>query len=131
CLERYLQGLSPEDESVFIYFFNRERSVKDLASLIESFDLDKLRPLRNFISGDTQKRPDESIVKLLAVLIDFKPRPYNASHCDGRVYTSNLNNDVKSWSASNLISEVASVQPPSTDGVDKDAPPPILVEHVS
>ena len=131
CLERYLQGLSPEDESVFIHFFNRERSAKDLASLIESFDLDKLRPLRNFISGDTQKRPDESIVKLLAVLIDFKPRPYNASHWDGRVYTSNLNNDEKSWSTSNPNSEGSFVKPPSTDGVEKDAPPPKVIEQVA
>lgn len=87
CLSCYLRGLSKEDETVFIRFFNREQSTKELPVLIEQFDLDKLRPLRNFISGDTQKRPDENIVKLLAVLINFKPRPYRATDWDDQVYS--------------------------------------------
>ncbi|PRD45005.1 hypothetical protein [Sphingobacterium haloxyli] len=121
CLERYLRGLSPEDESVFIYFFNRERSTKDLATIIESFDLDKLRPLRNFISGDTQRRPDENIVKLLAVLIDFKPRPYKASHWDERVYTGGLINDEENPSTSGSNSGDSFVEPPGTDRAEKGA----------
>lgn len=97
CLNCYLQGLSKEDELVFIRFFNREQSAKELPVLIENFDLDKLRPLRNFISGETQRRPDENIVKLLAVLINFTPRPYRASDWDEQTYpidtTKNKEND--------------------------------------
>lgn len=92
-LKCLMQGLNTDDELVFIRFFNREQSTRDLATIIEGFDLDKLRPLRNFISGDTQRRPDENIVKVLAVLIDFKPRPYKAYHWDEHEYTGNLNNN--------------------------------------
>ena len=91
----YLRGLSKEDETVFIRFFNRERSTKELIVLIEQFDLDKLRPLRNFISGDTQKRPDENIVKLLAVLINFNPRPYRAIDWDEQVHSVGSKKEVK------------------------------------
>lgn len=91
CLTCLVQGLNTDDKLVFMRFFNSEQTAADLADLIESFDLDKLRPLRNFISGETQRRPDEKIVKLLAVLIDFKPRPYNASHWKESTYTDNLN----------------------------------------
>lgn len=76
CLTRYFQGISKEDEVVYLRFFNDGNHTNDLVTCIQHYELDKLRPLRNFIIGDTQRRPDEDIVKLLAVLIDFSPRPY-------------------------------------------------------
>lgn len=129
CLTRYLQGLTPDDESVFIQFFNRERSTKDLANLIESFDLDKLRPLRNFISGDTRRRPDENIVKLLAVLIDFKPRPYKASHWDEQVYTSNLSSDDENPSTTSSESGDSVPAPPRIDGAEMEEHAPKAIEQ--
>ncbi|MBD1434930.1 hypothetical protein H8B06_19065 [Sphingobacterium sp. DN00404] len=105
CLKRYLENLNHDDEKVFIDFFNSGKSSKDLSVLIEKFDLDKLKPLRSFINGDTKKRPDENIVKLLAVLIDFKPRPYNASHWNEDSYGDNLNNNGENPPTSSSDSE--------------------------
>jgi len=129
CLERYLENLNHDDEKVFMDFFNRERAAKDLANLIESFDLDKLRPLRNFINGDTQKRPDENIVKLLAVLIDFKPRPYKASHWDERVYTDRLNDGEENSLASGSDSEDSFAESPTTDGAEEEDHTPNVIEQ--
>ena len=39
-------------------------------------DLDKLRPLKNYVSGITSN-PSEDIYKLLAICINFRPRPYD------------------------------------------------------
>lgn len=75
CIYIYANGLSTEDKKVFDKFFHNYKQESDLGNLIARFDPDKFRPLRNFIINNT-KRPDENTVKLLAVLIDFKKRPY-------------------------------------------------------
>ncbi|PRD56830.1 hypothetical protein [Sphingobacterium gobiense] len=129
CLKCYVQGLNPDDELVFMRFFNREQATEDLAAIIEGFDLDKLRPLRNFISGDTQRRPDENIVKLLAVLIDFKPRPYKASHWDEHVYTDSLNNEEENPSTTGSRYGDSFAEPLSTDGTEKEDHWPKAIEQ--
>ncbi len=129
CLKCLVQGLNTDDELVFIRFFNREQSTRDLATIIEGFDLDKLRPLRNFISGDTQRRPDENIVKLLAVLIDFKPRPYKAYHWGETLYTGGLNNGEENSLASGSDSEDAFAESSTTDGEEKEDGTPKPIEQ--
>src|SRR5690606_37383253 len=47
-----------------------------LKTAIERFGAAKFKPLRNFLVGKTIN-PDENVVKLLAVLIDFQPRPFD------------------------------------------------------
>ncbi|MBB2951599.1 hypothetical protein [Sphingobacterium sp. JUb56] len=75
CLER---GLTKEDEAIFKTFFNDSKSTdRSLKEIVKNFDADKLRPLRYFIINDKAKRPDRNYVNLLAVLVDFSPRPYN------------------------------------------------------
>lgn len=76
CLAVYSKGLSNDDETIFTRFFNRDNSCDTIETSIRNIDLDRLRPLRNFIIGETNRRPDENLVKLLAILIDFSPRPY-------------------------------------------------------
>ncbi|WP_164108419.1 MULTISPECIES: hypothetical protein [Sphingobacterium] len=44
---------------------------------LDLMDLDKLRPLKNYVSGITSN-PSEDIYKLLAICINFRPRPYDA-----------------------------------------------------
>ncbi|WP_090974892.1 hypothetical protein [Parapedobacter composti] len=75
CL-KLVNGLSREDKQTFTEFFNPFNEDVDLATRIEKFDLDKLKPLQHFITGRTTK-PKENIAKLAAVLIDFHPRPYS------------------------------------------------------
>lgn len=76
CLMAYSKGLSKDDAVIFSRFFNHNKTNDDMSTAISNLDVDKLRPLRNFIIGETNRRPDENLVKLLAVLIDFRPRPY-------------------------------------------------------
>ncbi|WP_028298947.1 hypothetical protein [Olivibacter sitiensis] len=70
------EGLSKEDTETLTKFFNPINQYPDLETGIKRYELDKLKPLRKFIIGETEQ-PREIIVKLLAILIDFKPRPYS------------------------------------------------------
>ncbi|MBE8712394.1 hypothetical protein [Sphingobacterium hungaricum] len=75
CLIIFSNGLSKEDTQTFNEFFNPLNQSNELETSINRFDLDKLRPLRNFILGKA-KNPKDEVVKLLAILVDFQPRPY-------------------------------------------------------
>lgn len=72
---KYRQGLNKEDGKVFEEYFNSKARVDDLEKAIRTFDLGKLKSVQNFLNGTT-KIPDEIIVKLVAALIDFSPRPF-------------------------------------------------------
>ena len=74
CLRKYTEGLTPEDEKFFNSFFNPKSINRDLKTLIAGSDLDRFRPIENFINGSV-KSPNEENTKLLAILIDFQDRP--------------------------------------------------------
>lgn len=81
CFEK---GLSTEDEIVFIDFFREKDEKKQqkllgkpLKEIVKISETDKFRALRNFIIGDTKRSPERDVVKFLAVLINFQPRPYD------------------------------------------------------
>jgi len=76
CLLKLQAGISTEDNLIFSEFFNPSHQYPTLKRAIEKVDLGKLKPLQNFMIEKTQ-RPDELIIKLLAILIDFEPRPFN------------------------------------------------------
>ncbi len=69
------KGLPKEDRETFVRFFKYNGEYAELDTHIRRYDLDKFRPLRNYILGNTNK-PSEEVVKMLAILIDFQPRPY-------------------------------------------------------
>jgi len=75
-LKLFANGLSKEDTQVFQDFFNPTKRYDDLEISIRRFPLDKLKPLKNFITAKTSN-PDENIVKLLAILTQFGPRPFH------------------------------------------------------
>jgi len=81
CFDR---GLSTEDETVFIDYFRekdekkkQKQLGKPLKEIVKDSETDKFRALRNFIIGDTIRSPERDVVKFLAILINFQPRPYN------------------------------------------------------
>ncbi|WP_400261269.1 hypothetical protein ACFX5U_15230 [Sphingobacterium sp. SG20118] len=74
-LKLFANGLSREDIQVFSDFFDPTNRYSDLETGIRRFELDKLKPLKNFMTEKTTN-PDEGIVKLLAILIQFAPRPF-------------------------------------------------------
>ena len=75
ALYLYCKGLNKEDRIVFEEYFNSNVKVDDLEKAINTTELGKLKSVQNFLNGTT-RNPDEIIAKLLAVLIDFKPRPF-------------------------------------------------------
>ncbi len=84
CFEK---GLSEADEIVFNDYFRekdekklQKQLGKSLREIVKDSDTDKFRALRNFIIGDTKRSPDRDVVKFLAVLINFQPRPYEFNY---------------------------------------------------
>jgi hypothetical protein len=72
CLMVYALKNSNEDGEIIRGFFDPSRKYNDHVKSIESFDLDKFRPLINYLTKGTTIR-DEQAVKLLAWLLDFQP----------------------------------------------------------
>lgn len=69
-------GLKPDDLTIFQEFFDSDGSSENLRIAIRKVDLGKLKSVQNYLIGKTIN-PDEIIVKLIAVLTDFNPRPYH------------------------------------------------------
>src|SRR5690606_15722919 len=76
CLTRLYRGELTEDLSTLNWIFNPHNTYPDLETGIKKFGANGFKSLQNFMVGKTAK-PREQIVKLLAVLIDFQPRPYD------------------------------------------------------
>lgn len=76
CLTLFYRGALADDLPTLNRIFNPFANYPDLETGIKKFGADGFRSLRNFMIGTTT-RPREPIVKLLAVLIDFQPRPYD------------------------------------------------------
>ncbi|MFC7524691.1 hypothetical protein ACFQRK_12075 [Parapedobacter sp. GCM10030251] len=76
CLTLFYRGELADDLPTLNRIFNPLTKYPDLETGIQEFGAVGFRSLRNFMIGRTT-RPREPIVKLLAVLIDFQPRPYD------------------------------------------------------
>lgn len=74
CLLLLDKGINNLDQEILDRFFDfNDKSIK--SKQIEQFDVDKLRPISNFLKGKTETtRPIN--LDLIAVLVDFNPRPY-------------------------------------------------------
>ncbi|QNK61006.1 hypothetical protein H7F33_10430 [Pedobacter sp. PAMC26386] len=89
CLNVYGERRLKKDEKIFRSFFGSIDNATDYGQNIKAFDIDKFRPLINFLNGKTTD-PEEKNIELLAWLIDFEPRPYQFGY--------NYKEDVKSES---------------------------------
>lgn len=67
---------SRKDERVLRDFFGTGADKAATLDAIKQCDIDKFRPLVNFINRDTVT-PDPKIIELLAWMIDFQPRPFD------------------------------------------------------
>lgn len=72
------EKISKDDESIIVRFFDVKEGENSLRQ-IEQFDLDKLKPVRNYLKGKT-KDTKQIIVELIAILINYTPRPYSKFH---------------------------------------------------
>lgn len=75
CLVFFDNGLSGQDKKVFEIFFKPKEGAL-LRRDIEQVDVDKFRPIVNFCKGKNERTSPPS-VELIAVLLDFKPRPFH------------------------------------------------------
>ncbi|WP_164110189.1 MULTISPECIES: hypothetical protein [Sphingobacterium] len=69
------RNLSADDKQIMEEFYNDTKEYETLEKAIRKVDTGKLKSLQNFITEKT-KNPDELLVKLLAVLVDYQPRPF-------------------------------------------------------
>lgn len=74
CLNVYRNRYSKKDEEFLKSFFGETNSREDCLRKIEHCDINKLKPLKSFIKGDTEN-PGHIIIELLAWLLDVQPRP--------------------------------------------------------
>jgi hypothetical protein len=117
CLSLLDEGLSSSDESRLGKFFE-ENDLRNLRSVVKKVDLGKLKPIRNYLRGDSERLLLDDAVELLAVLVDFQPRPYrnylkkerndtglNVSK-DNAVNEENIRDDYETTDAGEVITEV-------------------------
>jgi hypothetical protein len=76
CLEVCRERYNRKDEFILKAFFGEGSDQENCLRAIARRDIDKFRPLVNFLKGRTTK-PDGKIVELAAWLIDFNLRPYD------------------------------------------------------
>lgn len=76
CMEVCSKRFSKKDERVLNDFFGTGADKAVTLDAIKQCDVDKFRPLVNFINRDTVT-PDPKIIELLAWMIDFQPRPFD------------------------------------------------------
>jgi hypothetical protein len=88
CLIRLSEGLPEADIQVLQKFFDPLKKEKSLEDAIYNYKTGWLRALQKFILGETEN-PDELLVKLLAVLVDYQPRPFRFNHDDTHVQIEN------------------------------------------
>lgn len=74
CLLLYDEGIGKLDQEVFDGFFDLDDK-SNKRKQIEHFNVDKLKPLGNFLNGKTETTRTISL-DLIAVLVGFNPRPY-------------------------------------------------------
>lgn len=80
CINRFLRS----DERMLSAIFGYAENQNSYLQAIERCDIDKFRPMINFIQG-ISKDTDQKNVELLAWLIDFKDRPFDPNGKYGKL----------------------------------------------
>jgi len=93
CLSVFGERSLLKDEKTLRLFFGPKDKLADYGQSISKIEIDKFRPLINFLKRRTNVT-DERNIELLAWLIDFEPRPYQ--------YGFNYKEDIKSGITQNI-----------------------------
>ena len=85
CLLKYDNGLSKIDETIFRIYF-KVTDTEDLRAAIFNHHIPLFKSVGNFLTAETLDK-DTSIknLNLIAVLVDFSPRPFNKFHQNGPI----------------------------------------------
>lgn len=76
CLNFDDENLSIEDKRTVEKFFELKNG-EDLLTKKKRYDTDGFRPICNFLKGGTETIQQHYAIELIAIIIDFNPRPYN------------------------------------------------------
>ena len=79
CLVRLSEQLASTDIDIFQKFFDPYKKEKNLEEAIFNFNPGFLKASQKFIQGKTEN-PDDLLVKLIAILVDYQPRPFQYSY---------------------------------------------------
>ncbi|WET69796.1 hypothetical protein [Sphingobacterium sp.] len=79
CLIRLCQNLPKTDIEFLKDFFDPLNKSTNFEKTIDEYPLGKLRALQKLILARTED-PNESLIKLLAILVDYQPRPFCYSY---------------------------------------------------
>ena len=74
CLLLLASGMSNTDQSQMANFF-KPRAGETLHKCISGFDTEKLKPIKDFLTGKTQQTNSVNL-ELIAILVHYQPRPY-------------------------------------------------------
>ena len=76
CLNLIDENLSIDDVMSMRNFFELKEE-DDLRDKIKKYDIDGFRPICKFLKGETESIQEFYALELIAIIINFKPRPYN------------------------------------------------------
>lgn len=104
CIYLCDESLSVSDEKIIKNFF-KLNSESDIRNSIKEYSIEGLRPICNFLKGKNESIQSIDALELVALIIDFNPRPYKnyrnyqsnsntneESKQDDIIYNTNLNN---------------------------------------
>lgn len=84
CLKVCEERFQPRDLKTLRDFFGVFDGKEECLRVIAKVDVDKFKPLINYLNGDTESTNEKNI-ELLSWLIDFQPRPYEFGRKYGRM----------------------------------------------
>lgn len=91
CLIRLSHNLPKTDIEFLKDFFDPLSKSTNFEKTIDEYPLGKLRALQKLILDRTED-PNESLIKLLAILVDYQPRPFYYSY-DNKIQNDSLGID--------------------------------------
>ncbi|KAB1153710.1 hypothetical protein [Flavobacterium luteum] len=92
CLLILDNGLSKVDEGIFTLFFQVKQG-ENLRRSIENFDIEKFKAIKNFLIGKNGKTNPNNL-NLIAVLVDFQPRPFSKFIHQGPMDLNKFSNEI-------------------------------------
>jgi len=87
CIKIIDENLQAEDIKTIAKYF-RAKNDDDLLTKIKKHDTDLFRPICKFLKKETHKIQEQYAIELIAIIIDFRPRPYNV------YYKTQLHKDI-------------------------------------
>lgn len=84
CISLVDGNLSADDENIMRNYF-KVKQEQDLRSSIKTYDIEGFRPICNFFKGGIKHIQSYDALELIALMIDYYPRPYNKYRIEDEV----------------------------------------------